>query len=48
MIATRSQDDLFRTMVTNGRLHIESDAAREGRGGGGGLRPHDPGLELAP
>ncbi len=41
MIATRSLDGPFRTLVTNGRVCIDSDAAREGRGGGGGLRPHE-------
>ncbi len=39
MIATRSLDGPFRTLVTNGKLHIDSDAAREGRGGGAGSAP---------
>ncbi len=41
MITTRSLEAPFRTLATNGKLRIESDAAREGRGGGGGLRPHE-------
>lgn len=41
MIVARSLDAPFRTAAGNGKLHIESDAAREGRGGGGGLRPHE-------
>ncbi len=41
MIVARSLEAPFRTLVTNGRLRIDSDAARGGRGGGGGLRPHE-------
>jgi putative redox protein len=41
MVTTDSSDIPYRTTVTNGRVRIQSDAFKDGRGGVEGLCPHE-------